>query len=221
MPTKKKSARKGGLKKRSSRSLANGHAINGNGVSNGHTNGQNNGHVLRVHGAGLNGSGPALNEHGRLQVPCLSCGICCTYVAAEVDGPSGVKSATEILWYLYHDRVSVYRDDDDEWLLQFEARCQHLQADNKCRIYEQRPHICRAFDEKNCEINVEHAGQTFHTPREFLAYLQEHHRAIYRKLEGRFLPPEDTWDGQPANPQRLPPFKTRYRRLRVLGSPPV
>lgn len=206
MAAKKK---KGGLKKRAT---AGGHGrarIASAGANR--SNGSNGANSHATQGAF------ALNAHGRRQVPCLSCGICCTYVAAEVEGPVGIRSATEILWYLYHENVSVYRDTDDEWLLQFETRCQHLLPDNKCNIYAQRPHICRTFDERDCEVNVADEGQIFSTPGEFLAYLQEHKRAIYRKLEGRFLPPEESLDGKPMNPRKLSPFEPRFRRLRVLG----
>ena len=222
MPAKKPPAQ--------NRSLANGAS-----TANGHRRGRSKGASFKkkasragaTNGAvrrSTNGHGAprtALNEHGRVQVPCLSCGICCTYVAVEVEGPTGLKAATEILWYLYHERVSVYRDEDDEWLLQFGTRCQHLLPDNRCRIYEDRPHVCRAFDEGSCEVNAASEGQTFHTPRQYIEYLREHRKAIYRKLEGRFLPPEETWDGSPANRAKLPDFDRRFRKLRVLGAPPA
>lgn len=159
-----------------------------------------------------------LNKHGRRQISCLECGLCCTYVAVEVEGPTGLKAATEILWYLYHERVSVFRDIDDEWLLQFEAPCQHVQEDNKCSIYGERPHICRAFDEKDCEVNVAEEGLLFSKPGEYLEFLRERKPALYRKLEGRFIPPEETWDGAPVRSRRLKPYDERYKRLRVLGA---
>jgi hypothetical protein len=84
-------------------------------------------------------SKPVVEEPApRKQTPCLDCGLCCTYLAFEINGPTTVKHASEILWQLYHDRVSVYRDTDDEWFVQVETRCQHLQPDNKCGIYATR-----------------------------------------------------------------------------------
>ena len=35
----------------------------------------------------------------------------------------------------------------------FETRCRNLAADLQCRIYEERPHICRSFDNTTCEVN--------------------------------------------------------------------
>lgn len=163
------------------------------------------------------GLGPTL-PGGRRQVGCLTCGLCCTYVTADADPPTTVRRATELLWNLYHDRVSIHFDGED-WLVQFETRCQHLQEDNRCRIYESRPHVCREHDELECEVNHEVEGTTFYTPGEFIAFLQRRRKRIYAELQAQgFLPPEDTFDGNMANPRKLPPFDPGFRRLRVLGA---
>jgi Fe-S-cluster containining protein len=124
----------------------------------------------------------------REQVDCLACGLCCTYISLEINGPTTVKRASEILWQLYHERVSVYRDSDDEWYVQFETRCQHLQADNKCGIYEQRPHVCREYSEVSCEINAEDAGQSFYNAAEFLEFLKVKRKRVYAQLSDGFMP---------------------------------
>ncbi len=118
----------------------------------------------------------------REPVPCLTCGLCCTYLAFEINGPTTVKRASEILWHLYHERVSVYRDSDDEWFVQMETRCQHLQPDNKCGIYEHRPHVCREYSEKTCEINSADEGMTFYNAAEFLEYLSTSRRRVHKQL---------------------------------------
>ena len=163
-------------------------------------------------GAFTNGSA------GPRPVPCLQCGLCCTYIAVDVDPPTTVRRATQMLWYLYHSQVSVYWDNDEEWLLQFETRCRHLQLDNACAIYEQRPHICRDFDERACEVNAEDEGTSFHSAPEFIEFLKTRRKALYRKLEeGGHIPAAQTLEGPPANPARLAPFDKRFRKLRVLG----
>ena len=118
--------------------------------------------------AAVQARGDSVGE--RKQVGCLSCALCCSYIAVAIDGPVSVKAATEILWHLYHDYVSVYRDSDDEWMVQFETRCRHLQDDNKCAIYETRPHICRTYSELTCEVNSDDEGTNFYSPESFLAY---------------------------------------------------
>ena len=98
---------------------------------------------------------PVVPAPTRSAVPCLTCGLCCTYLAVEISAPDSVRAATEILWHLYHEGVSIYRDSDDEWMVQFETRCKHLAADNKCAISEQRPQICRDYAADTCEVNAD------------------------------------------------------------------
>jgi Fe-S-cluster containining protein len=134
-------------------------------------------------------SAPSYNVAPRGPRTCTECGHCCTYVAVEIDRPSRLKWATQIFWFLSRPGVSVHRDDDDEWLVQFEARCSHLRADLMCDIYPHRPHICREFDEMGCEVNAP-GGRMFHTQEEFMAYLAEARPKVYAKMEAGFLPPE-------------------------------
>jgi Fe-S-cluster containining protein len=154
----------------------------------------------------------------RAQVPCLTCGLCCSYVAVEIDGPSTLDAATNILWYLYHRDVSVYVDDG-EWLIQFETRCQNLEDDNRCSIYETRPPVCRSFDESTCEVNADQIGLTLHSPIEFMTYLQQHHKRIHTLVRKRYWPADGS---TPLLPQRkrarLGAFRPRYEALRVLGA---
>jgi Fe-S-cluster containining protein len=122
-----------------------------------------------------------------VRVPCTQCARCCTYVAVGVDPPRSVRAATDILWYLYHDQVSVYRDGDGDWSVVFETRCRHLQDDLRCGVYERRPHICREFDNTTCEVNTPGGSETFREPAEFVAWLARHRPAVHRRLTP-FLP---------------------------------
>jgi Fe-S-cluster containining protein len=157
----------------------------------------------------------------RTPVGCLSCALCCSYIAVEIDGPVNAKAATEILWHLYHHQVSVYRDSDDDWVVQFETRCRHLLDDNKCGIYETRPHICREYSEESCEINAEDEGTTFYTPEQFLAYLEKRSKRIYNAVAKGYMPPPDKLRAAkvPANNGRGTSFEKRFRTLREAGKP--
>lgn len=155
----------------------------------------------------------------RNPVGCLTCGLCCTYIAVAIDGPISAKAATEILWHLYHDGVSIYRDGDDEWMVQFESRCRHLADDNKCGIYEKRPHICREYSEVSCEVNSEGTGTTFYAPAEFLAYLEKKHRRIFRKISDTHVPSPEALGRRVAGRRKHEPFERQFNRLRALGEP--
>lgn len=155
-------------------------------------------------------------EQPRSPVPCLSCGLCCSYVAIEIDGPDTLRNATNILWYLYHQNICIYVHDD-EWMVQFEARCQHYHDDHKCGIYATRPQICREYDETSCEINADEVGTVFYNTGEYLAYLQQHHKRMHTLIQKRFLPPAETLSGKSVGRKRVGPFRPRYEALRQQG----
>jgi Fe-S-cluster containining protein len=87
-------------------------------------------------------------------IPCVSCTQCCQYVAIEIDTPEDRKDFDNIRWYLYHPGVEVYIDHDETWNVVFYSRCENLQSDGKCGIYETRPMICRDFSVHICEPNT-------------------------------------------------------------------
>jgi Fe-S-cluster containining protein len=121
-------------------------------------------------------------------IPCTACGKCCTYVSVGINAPTSVKNASDIVWYLYHDQVSVYRDGDGEWSVVFETRCRYLEGSLLCGVYEARPVICRDFDNTTCEVNSPEGGRTYASPEEFLDWLREIRPGIYRRLSPRYLP---------------------------------
>jgi Fe-S-cluster containining protein len=122
-------------------------------------------------------------------VPCTSCGKCCTYVAVGINAPTTPRTATDVLWYLYHENVSVYRDSGGEWAVMFDARCRHLQDDLLCAVYADRPHICRAFDNTGCEVNAPGGMTIFRRPSEFLDYLKAKRPKVYRTIAKKYVPP--------------------------------
>ena len=121
--------------------------------------------------------------------PCTQCGRCCTYVSIAINEPRTVRYATDVLWYLYHERVSVYRDGDGDWSVVFETRCRNLQGDLLCGVYAQRPVICREFDDRTCEVNAPDGGLAFAAPGEFLDWLRAARPSLHRRLSARFVPP--------------------------------
>jgi Fe-S-cluster containining protein len=123
-------------------------------------------------------------------VECTTCGKCCTYVSVGIDPPRSVTSATEMLWYLYHQNVTLYRDGDGEWSVVFETRCRNLAPDLLCSIYEHRPEICRDFDNKTCEVNDPEGGLAINTPQELLDYLRVRRPKLFKKLEAKYVPPQ-------------------------------
>jgi hypothetical protein len=110
-------------------------------------------------------------------------------VAVGINPPTRARWATDILWYLYHELVSVYRDGEGEWMVQFETRCRHLAHNKLCRIYPHRPHICRAFDNRSCEVNDPDGGRLFSTPEEFLEYMKTERPRLFRIIARQHVVP--------------------------------
>jgi Fe-S-cluster containining protein len=121
---------------------------------------------------------------------CTECGRCCTYVSVGINEPRTLRYASDVLWFLYHERVSVYRDGDGDWSVVFETRCRHLQGNLLCRVYPERPLICREFANTTCEVNAPEGGRTFAAPEEFLGWLRQERPGLYRRLAARFVPAE-------------------------------
>ncbi len=71
-----------------------------------------------------------------------------------IETPDTFKELEYLRWFLLHDRASVFKEDDD-WYLLVHTKCNHLQDNNMCGIYETRPEICREYTTKNCEYDVE------------------------------------------------------------------
>ncbi len=131
---------------------------------------------------------PVIHEPPRL-VECTSCGHCCTYVGIDINAPSRPRYASDILWYLYHENVYVYLDGDGAWSLHFETRCRNLGPDLRCGVYLERPHICRTFDNRSCEVNKAMAGAlSFCDPGAFLDWLRAHKPRVYARIAQTHVP---------------------------------
>ena len=131
-------------------------------------------------------------------VPCTRCAKCCTSVGVGINAPHTVRYATDVLWYLYHENVSVQRDDQGEWTVYFETRCRNLQDDLLCGVYESRPMVCREFDNTTCEVNAPGGGQVFSEPAQFLDWLRARRPRLYAKIERQYVPPSLARPARPA-----------------------
>jgi Fe-S-cluster containining protein len=75
---------------------------------------------------------------------------CCRYFALPIETPEDAADFEFLRWFLLHERATVFKEDDD-WYLLIHTTCRHLQADNRCGIYESRPQVCRDYSTKDCE----------------------------------------------------------------------
>jgi Fe-S-cluster containining protein len=75
---------------------------------------------------------------------------CCRYFALPIDTPDALKDFEYIRWYMLHGETTIFCEDDD-WYLMVHNKCDHLQPDQRCGIYETRPQICREYSTDECE----------------------------------------------------------------------
>ncbi len=85
------------------------------------------------------------------QVLCDHCTAkCCRYFALPLETPDTLKDFEYIRWYMLHGETTIFCEDDD-WYLMVHNKCDHLQPDQRCGIYETRPQICRNYSTDECE----------------------------------------------------------------------
>ncbi len=109
---------------------------------------------------------------------------CCQYITQEIDAPRSIHAFDVLLWQISHNGVHVFKDDNGWYLLSM-TRCDHLQPDNRCGIYEVRPLICREHTTDGCEYDVgidEGCELYFQTHKELDDYCRER----FKKWDKRF-----------------------------------
>lgn len=106
---------------------------------------------------------------------------CCRYFALPIETPTELADFEFIRWYLLHGRATVFTEDDD-WYLLVHTECKHLQADNRCGIYETRPQICREYSTDNCEYEDEWTYEHYFETAE---QIREYTEAVLGPPDGR------------------------------------
>lgn len=87
---------------------------------------------------------------------CIKCGsVCCKHVALEIDKPRSKQDFDFIRWYLLHENIEVFTEDDGTWYLKFQTPCRKLLPDGRCGYYEKRPSICRDYPPKDRECEFD------------------------------------------------------------------
>jgi Fe-S-cluster containining protein len=94
-------------------------------------------------------------------------------VAIEIDRPTTKREYENVIWYLLHEGVSVFVEDDRRWFVEFSTPCTALNPQGLCTRYGERPQICRDYAVEDC---VRHAPlyqplHEFHTADEFISFL--------------------------------------------------
>lgn len=108
---------------------------------------------------------------------CRECDkVCCKYFTVPLDKPEDDTDIDAMVWYLLHEGVSIFIDDEGDWFVNVTARCRELQADGLCGVYRTRPQICRDHTDEVCEKNDDGYDfkEHFFTVRQLKAYARKH-----------------------------------------------
>ena len=119
------------------------------------------------------GKRPRRDEIKPGQCLCDFCsGKCCRYFSLPIDTPHSWDDYDSIRWYLAHGQTLVYVVEE-QWYLLVKTRCQYLTADNRCRIYFNRPKICREYTTDECEYEEDWSfTKMFETPEQIWEYAE-------------------------------------------------
>ena len=79
-------------------------------------------------------------------------GKCCRYFTVDLKPPDGWDDYDAYRWYLAHGRTLIYVEKKT-WYLVVMTRCKYLGRDDRCRIYFNRPKICRDYTTAECEYD--------------------------------------------------------------------
>ncbi|MCU7873050.1 MAG: YkgJ family cysteine cluster protein [Candidatus Thiodiazotropha sp. (ex Lucinoma borealis)] len=79
---------------------------------------------------------------------------CCTYTTEAIGvAPRSKTDFGHLLWQVSHTGVEIYKDEDG-WFLLITGSCEHLLPGGGCGIYDERPQICRDYDNDWCEFDA-------------------------------------------------------------------
>ncbi|NIA21151.1 MAG: YkgJ family cysteine cluster protein [Anaerolineaceae bacterium] len=79
--------------------------------------------------------------------------MCCKYFTVPLEKPKDKDDFDAMLWYILHEGVSIFIDEEGDWFVNVASRCRKLGDDGLCMAYEKRPKICRDHTDEVCERN--------------------------------------------------------------------
>lgn len=115
-------------------------------------------------------------------------GKCCRYFSLPIDTPTTWDDYDAIRWYLAHGQTLVYVEKAT-WYLVVMTKCKYLTRDDRCRLYLNRPKICREYTTDDCEYDSDWLfDKVFETAEQIWEYADAVLPPRRRKSAGRGLP---------------------------------
>ena len=122
----------------------------------------------------------------KIDKKCAKCkkSICCSSINQKIDAPKTIYDFDHLLWQVSHENINIFKDADG-WFLHIHSKCDHLGDRGVCKIYDQRPMVCREYDNDFCEFDepIPEASELFFsTYKQFEKYC----RKRFKKWDNRF-----------------------------------
>ena len=146
---------------------------------------------------------------------CRGCrSTCCRYFTVPLETPEDADDFDAMRWYILHEGVSIYVDDEGDWYVNVDAPCRALADDNRCRIYDARPDVCRDHTDEACE---EHGGEYdfrehFRNEEALMAYARAFLARKEASRSNRSRAAKDAWQRRTASAGTGSPARRRARR---------
>jgi Fe-S-cluster containining protein len=135
--------------------------------------------------------GPRREQLAPGECLCDHCtGRCCRYFSLPINNPSTWDDYDSFRWYLAHGRTLIYVEKK-QWYLLVMTRCTYLTDQDRCRIYLNRPKVCRNYTTDQCEYDGEWGfDKVFETPEQIWEYAEAvlPPRRVRRQKSGFTLP---------------------------------
>ena len=121
---------------------------------------------------------------------------CCKDVTVEIDEPDTLEDWDEIRWMVAHDKVAVYMDQEDDWVVEFKTPCTNIDNKGKCLVYGKRPKTCIEHPLDSCIYNGE--GKVEQIRFETMDQVEEHvKKHVIPKLQKEMKGQQNQLDNWP------------------------
>jgi len=106
--------------------------------------------------------------------PCVECGaLCCRYLTVKINPPRHRADRDEHRWFLMHEGIEI-RIEARQWYMIVYTPCRNLTEENLCRIYDERPDLCRDYEADACDLHGEDADTVvFRNVQQYDRYLEK------------------------------------------------
>lgn len=96
--------------------------------------------------------------------------LCCKDLSIRILRPRTKQEIEDLKWQLRFDTVRIYIRGR-RWYQLIKGRCMYLDENDRCKIYDERPDMCRNHNPPDCEFFGTFYDVMLESPADLEAYL--------------------------------------------------